>query len=92
MPAGYQVPDLEYFDSYAKVRFYTGLPSYEVLMVVFEHVSSHVSRQTQNVSRFQEFVIVLIKVRLNVLYKTLHTASWCPPIVPLSSNSPFVLQ
>ena len=26
-------------------------------MVVFEHVSSHVSRQTQNVSRFQEFVI-----------------------------------
>ena len=41
-PAGYQAPDQEYFDSYAKVRFYTGLPS----------------------------------------YKTLYTASWCPPIVP----------
>ena len=66
MPAGYQAPDQEYFDSDAKVRFYTGLPSYEVLMVVFEHVSSHVSRQTQNLSRFQEFVMVLIKLRLNV--------------------------
>ena len=65
-PAGYQAPDQEYFDSDAKVRFYTGLPSYEVLMVVFEHVSSHVSRQTQNLSRFQEFVMVLIKLRLNV--------------------------
>ena len=40
MPTGYQAPDQEYFDSYAKVRFY---------------------------------------------------ASWCPPIVPLSSNSPFRL-
>ena len=65
-PVGYQAPDQEYFDSDAKVRFYTGLPSYEVLMVVFEHVSSHVSRQTQNLSRFQEFVMVLIKLRLNV--------------------------
>ena len=44
--AGYQAPDLKFFDSDAKVRFYTGLPSYEVLMVVFEHVASHVSRQT----------------------------------------------
>ena len=65
-PAGYQAPDQEYFDSDVKVRFYTGLPSYEVLMVVFEHVSSHVSRKTQNLSRFQEFVMVLFKLRLNV--------------------------
>ena len=26
-PAGYQAPDQEFFDSDAKVRFYTGLPS-----------------------------------------------------------------
>ena len=65
-PSGYQAPDQEYFDFDATVRFYTGLPSYEVLMVVFEHVSLHVSRQTQNLSRFQEFVMVLIKLRLNV--------------------------
>ena len=35
-------------------------------MVVSEHVSSHVSRKTQNLSHFQEFVMVLIKLRLNV--------------------------
>ena len=86
MPAGYQAPDQEYFDSYAKVRFYTGLPSYEVLMVVFEHVSSHVSRQTQNLSRFQEFVMVLIKLRLNVPLQDLAYR------FVVSSNSPFVLQ
>ena len=44
--AEYQAPDHEYFDSDAKVRFYNGLLSYEVLMVVFEHVSSYVSSQT----------------------------------------------
>ena len=63
-PSGYQAPDQEYFDFDATVRFYTGLPSYEVLMVVFEHVSLHISRQTQNLSCFQEFVMVLIKLRL----------------------------
>ena len=77
-PAGYQAPDQEYFDSDVKVRFYTGLPSYEVLMVVFEHVSSHVSRKTQNLSHFQEFVKVLIKLRLNVPLQDLaYTALWC---------------
>ena len=65
-PAEYQAPDHEFFESDAKVRSYAGLPSYEVLMVVFEHVASHVSRQTQNLSRFREFVMVLIKLRLNV--------------------------
>ena len=65
-PARYQAPDQEFFDSDAKVRFYTGQPSYKALMVVFEHVSSHILRQTQNLSRFQEFVMVLIKLRLDV--------------------------
>ena len=45
-PARYQAPDQEFFDSDAKVRFYPGQPSYKVLMVDFEHVSSHISRQT----------------------------------------------
>ena len=35
MPAGYQAPDQEYFDFDAKAGFYTGLPSYEVLMLFF---------------------------------------------------------
>ena len=35
-------------------------------MVAFEHVSPHVTRKTQSLSRFQEFVMVLMKLRLNV--------------------------
>lgn len=61
----YQAPNKDFFDTDDKVRFYTGLPSMEVLMVVFEHVSSHVTRQTQSLNRFQEFIIVLMKLRLN---------------------------
>ena len=61
----YQAPNKDFFDTDDKDRFYTGLPSMEVLMVVFEHVSSHVSRQTQSLNRFQEFIIVLMKLRLN---------------------------
>ena len=56
----YQAPNKDFFDTDDKVRFYTGLPSMEVLMVVFEHVSSHVTRQTQSLNRFQEFIILII--------------------------------
>ena len=44
----YRAPDKEIFDSAEKVRFYTGLPSLEVLMLVFDHVASHVKRQIQS--------------------------------------------
>ena len=48
------------------MRFYTGLPSYEILLVTFEHVAPHVTRRTQSLDRFQEFVLVLMKLRLDV--------------------------
>ena len=35
----YQAPDREYFRSDDKVRFYTGLPSYQVLVTTFNHVA-----------------------------------------------------
>ena len=57
----YQVPNKNLFGTDDKVRFYTGLPSMEVLMVVFEHVSSHVTRQTQNKN--------LCKVQLSETYQ-----------------------
>ena len=63
---GYQAPTREFFDSDSKVLFYTGLPSLEILNVVFEHVSPHVTRKTLSLDRFQEFVIVLMKLRLNM--------------------------
>ena len=57
--SGYQAPVRDFFKSDERVRFYTGLPSYEVLVVVFEHVISHVTRRTQSLDRFQEFVMFL---------------------------------
>ena len=69
--ATYQAPDREYFKSDDKVRFYTGLPSYEVLMVVFKHVFPQVSRRSLNLDSFQEFFMVLMKLRLNVPFQDL---------------------
>ncbi|XP_078665956.1 uncharacterized protein LOC144908269 [Branchiostoma floridae x Branchiostoma belcheri] len=60
----------EYFtncrDSDDRVRFYTGLPSFDTLKTVFDFVAPHVSRRTQTLTPFQEFVMVLMKLRLNV--------------------------
>ena len=64
--------DKEYFrNSDDKVLFYTGLPSYEILNFVFELVSPFASRHSQTLSPFQEFVMVLIKLRLDVPFQDL---------------------
>ncbi|XP_048587471.1 uncharacterized protein LOC125570212 [Nematostella vectensis] len=67
----YQAPDKDFFQSPDKVRFYTGLPSFDILMVVFEHVSPYVSRRSDltSLNSFQEFIIVLMKLRLNVPFQ-----------------------
>ena len=49
-----------------KVRFYTGLPDYDILIATFNFVSPYVTRKTLTLSLFQEFIMVLIKLRLNV--------------------------
>ena len=67
----YKAPNQDFFDSPEKVRFYTGLPSYDVLMIVFEHVAPHVSRRPTVLDSFQEFVMVLFKLRLNVPFQDL---------------------
>ena len=46
-------------DDNAKVSFYTGLPTYEVLGATFIHVSPFVKRRTQCLSVFQEMTMVL---------------------------------
>lgn len=62
----------EYFrNSDDKVLFYTGRPSYEILNFVFELVSPFASRRSQTLSPFQEFVMVLIKLRLDVPFQDL---------------------
>ena len=49
-----------------KVKFYTGLPSFEILQKVFSFVESHVDRRPTLLSKFQEFCMVLVKLRLAV--------------------------
>ena len=47
-------------------RFYTGLPGFDVLKATLSFVSPFVTRRSKTLSLFQEFVMVLIKLRLNV--------------------------
>ena len=67
----YQAPNREYLRSDDKVHFYTGLPSHQVLVATLNHVAPHVIRRTQTLDPFQEFVMVLIKLRLNVPFQDL---------------------
>ena len=68
---GYQPPTQDYFNTDEKVRFYTGLPSTEILLTVFDHVSVSIIRRNQALSKFQEFVMVLKKLRLNIPFQEL---------------------
>lgn len=52
--------------SEAKVRFYTGLSGLDVLKQVLDFVAPYVTRRTKNLTQFQELVLVLMKLRLNV--------------------------
>ena len=49
-----------------KVRFYTGLPAYDVLQTVLQYVSKFVVRKSPTLSQFQEFVLTLMKLKLDM--------------------------
>lgn len=49
-----------------KVKFYTGLPSFEILQKVFSFVEPQVDRRPKVLSTFQKFAKVLVKLRLAV--------------------------
>ncbi|XP_022807135.1 uncharacterized protein LOC111344188 [Stylophora pistillata] len=55
-----------FVDNNEKVKFYTGLPSFEILQKVFCFVEPYVDRRPQLLSKFQEFAMVLVKLRLAV--------------------------
>ena len=61
----------EFTSDYEKVRFYTGLPSFEVLKTTFDHVAPFVSRKWQHLTPFQEFILTLMKLRLNMAFQDL---------------------
>ena len=51
-----------------KVKFYTGLPSFSILMIVYNFVSSQVNygSKTHALSKFEEFIAALMKLRLGL--------------------------
>ena len=49
-----------------KVRFYTGLPSFEILCILFNFVEPYIKRKSSVLSHFQEFILTLMKLRLDV--------------------------
>ena len=62
----------EYFvDDDERVRFYTGLTSFDVLKVTFNFIKPFITRKSLNLPVFQEFILVLMKLRLNVPYQDL---------------------
>ena len=52
-------------ENLTKVKFYTGLPSFATLMVMFEFVAPYVP-STRVLPMFQQFLMVLMKLRLNL--------------------------
>ena len=66
----------EYFvNNEDRVRFYTGLHGFDVLKATFDFVSPFVTRRSKTLSLFQEFIMVLMKLRLNVPLQDLQI--WC---------------
>ena len=62
-----QVFDEAYFRrDERKATFYTGLPSFDVLKTVFDHVSPFIKRKSQSLSQFQEYILTLMKLKLNL--------------------------
>lgn len=54
-------------DSDEKTKFYTGVPSFQLLMHVFSFVSVHVITTKRNaLSQFQELILVLMRIKLNM--------------------------
>ena len=54
-------------DDNIKVKFYTGLPSFNILMTVFSYISAHVINGPRpSLTKFQQFLMVLVKLRLNL--------------------------
>ena len=54
-----------------KVSFYTGLPGFDVLMTVFRHVSPHVLRKSMTLTKFQEVIMTVMKLRLSMPFQDL---------------------
>jgi len=48
-----------------KVRFFTGLPSYTILIGLFSFIKPEM-KETQSMSKFQQYLLTLMRLRLNL--------------------------
>ena len=56
----------------AMVLFYTGLPTFQILKEVFDHVALAVPKtETSKLTNFEQFMLVMLKLRLNARYQDL---------------------
>ncbi|CAH3173695.1 unnamed protein product [Porites evermanni] len=61
-----QLTEDSFRDNDDKTKFYTGIPKFSLLMHVLNLIAPHIKRNTQNaLSQFQEFLLVLIRLKLN---------------------------
>ena len=61
----------EFANDTEKVKFYTGLPSFHILNTVFLQVSPHVACKSRNLTAFQEFILTVMKLKLDMPFKDL---------------------
>ena len=54
-----------------KVKFYTGLPSFDTLNVLFNRIMPFVTRKSQLLTPFQECIMTLMKLKLNMPFEDL---------------------
>lgn len=52
-------------------KFYTGFPSFAVLMTIFECVALYIPSTRSVLPKFQQFLMVLMKLRLNIVEQDL---------------------
>ena len=61
-----QLTEDSFRDNDDKTKFYTGIPSFSLLMHVLNLIVPHIKSNSQNaLCRFQEFLLVLIRLKLN---------------------------
>ena len=54
-----------------KVQFYTGLPSFDILNIVFHRIVPFVNRKSQLLTPFEEFIMTIMKLKLNMPFEDL---------------------
>ncbi len=64
MSANHQFDEKIFESNDEFVKFYTGLPSYKVLKIIFDFCASQVKRSTK-LTQFQEMMLTFVKLRLN---------------------------